>query len=84
MVRKSERTCDIVLEEFEEDWGSVARKVVRSALKIGVMRAVQRDASGPKKTFVRFAVDRQRLLRGQGFLTKDATIDGFWDSLVAG
>jgi hypothetical protein len=82
LVKASETSCDIVIEEMEERLGNIARIVTKAAIKCGVLRSVTRDASGPRKTFVRFKVDRELLLRGECVKTGTREIDDFWDSLM--
>ena len=80
LVRLSERTCDVALEDAE--LGRLVRDIARVGVKEGVLRSVTRAARGPKKTFVRFTVDREKLLRGQAVRTGDGAIDGFWAEIV--
>lgn len=77
-VRQSERTCDVAVEEMAERAGSVAEEIARLGVEAGVLRSVSRDASGPRKKFVRFAVDRGEFLRGQSGRVGNSEIDGFW------
>jgi hypothetical protein len=49
--------------------------------EMGVLREISKDVSGPKKRFVRFSVDRNKLLRSKRELTGDQRIDNFWSSV---
>lgn len=81
-VRASQRTTIVSVDDMEEQCGSVIAKAVsRSGLESGVLREDVRSASGPRKTFVRFEVDRSLLLRGGTERTRNAAIDAFWDEL---
>jgi hypothetical protein len=82
IIRRSERTCDVALEDLEQDF-LLAPKILRAAEKTGVMKRIQRPTSGPKKAFYRFQVDRNQILRGQGAIVNDESIDGFWRELAA-
>jgi len=82
IVRRSERTCDVALEDLEESSPYLAGKVLRAGERTGVMKKTTRTTSGPKKTFYRFQVDRNELMRGQGALVEDATINDFWRALA--
>jgi hypothetical protein len=81
MVRFSEKTCDIALEDFEEMFEETS-PIARIGIQKGILREVKKHASGPKKRFVRFKVDRQLLLRGQIEFTRDKAIDDFWSELA--
>lgn len=80
-VKASERTTDVAVEDIEEVCGPVARTVAKIAIKCGVLREVNRSVSGPRKTFVRFRVDKQKAMQGQAGATRDAAVDLFWDEL---
>jgi hypothetical protein len=81
LVNESQRTCDVVVEEFRHRRGPIADDVLQVALGAGVLREINRPASGPKKRFVRFAVDRGLLLRGRSGASGDKRIDAFWREL---
>lgn len=81
VVRRSEKTCDVALEDLGELKAKIVKDVVKIGLETGVMKEVSRDASGPKKQFVRFGVDRERLLWGQAASSGDERIDSFWELL---
>jgi hypothetical protein len=78
LVRASERTCDVVIEEVDEEPRAL-RFITKTGLQIGIIKNVKRDASGPRKHFIRFAVDREKLLRGQAGSTGNNQIDNFWE-----
>lgn len=80
-VKASERTCDVAIEDVEEYCGPTASAVARFGMETGVLREIVKGVSGPKKTFVRFKVDRERLLRGQVGATGDGATDLFWAGL---
>lgn len=80
-VRASQRTTIVAVEDMEEQCGALAKAVSRSGLESGVLREDVRSAAGPRKTFVRFEVDRSLLLRGGTERTRNAQIDAFWDEL---
>lgn len=82
MVRFSEKTWDIALEDLAEMFKEEAFPVAKIGIQRGILREVKKETSGPKKRFVRFKVDRQLLLRGQVELTKDTAIDEFWSELA--
>ena len=79
-VKASERTCDVALEEF-----ATGQKLINFVIRVGeeqgTLREIKKDVSGPKKRFVRFSVDRNKLLRGKSEVTGDLRIDGFWQEL---
>jgi hypothetical protein len=81
LVKASIRTCDVAVEEMEERYGKSVKKIVGAGLKVGVLRQVEKDTRGPKKTFVRFQVDKPRLLSGQAGPTGERMIDEFWKEL---
>lgn len=80
-VRASQRTCDVAVEDMEEGLGSLAREVARIGLRANVMRQVSKSTSGPRKNFVRFTVDRETVLRGQGKRTGSSEVEDFWRML---
>lgn len=81
MVRRSQRASDLPTEDIEGMF-SEGRKLLRIGLESGVLKDHPKRTSGPRKSFVRFQVDRQLLLRGQSEPTGDARIDDFWAALV--
>lgn len=83
LVSKSVRICDIAVEEFEEQFGDEGAHIVRTALNCGVVRQISRQTSGPRKEFVRFAVDRDLFLRGGREPVGDSQIDRFWKEVVS-
>jgi len=83
IIRRSERTCDVALEDVATDFPHLAPKVLRDAEKTGVMKKVQRPTSGQKKTFFRFQVDRNQILCGQGAVVGEPSIDAFWSEMAA-
>jgi hypothetical protein len=80
-VKISEKTCDVPVEEIEETCGRITKSIVRIGLSRGIIKEMNKGASGPKRRFIRFAVDREKLLRGQIERTRDPVIDRFWDEL---
>ena len=80
-LRASERTCDVAIEDVEEDCKE-AGAVARAGLQAGLFRSVSKQARGPKKTFVRFTTDREKVLPGQLTPTGDSAIDAFWNDLA--
>jgi hypothetical protein len=80
-VRASERTCDVAVEDMEQSCGSLAQAVAREGIQAGVLREIAKAVSGPRKSFVRFKVDRDRLLKGQLGRTGDEATDKFWQGL---
>jgi hypothetical protein len=80
-VKASNRTTDVAVEDIEELCGPVARTVAKIGLKNDVLREVNKSVSGPRKTFVRFRVDKNKALRGQGGATGDSSVDRFWDEI---
>ncbi len=81
-LRASERTCDVGIEDIEED-SEEASTVASIGLRTGVLRPISKPASGPKRTFVRFKIDREKLLPGQVQKTGDSAIDDFWNEMAA-
>jgi hypothetical protein len=79
-VKASERTCDVALEELVSDQ-KLTNFIIRTGEEKTVLREISKDVSGPKRRFVRFSVDRNKLLRGKSELTGDQRIDGFWNDL---
>ncbi|HSE59336.1 MAG TPA: hypothetical protein VLA99_11590, partial [Nitrospiraceae bacterium] len=80
-VKASEHTCDVAIQDIEEQCGTTAPQVAKLGLRRRIFREVTRPTSGPKKTFVRFQVDRDKLLRGQAEVTGDSSIDEFWKDI---
>ena len=80
-LRASDRTCDVAIEDMEEDYED-ASTVANIGLRTAVLRSVSKPASGPKRTFVRFKIDRDRLLPGQLRKTGDSAIDDFWNEMA--
>jgi hypothetical protein len=77
-VRSSEKTCDVAIEDLEEDFGADAKVFHKLALEHQVVRFAKKDASGKPKTFFRFKVDRSQFLAGQAGPVGNEAIDGFW------
>jgi len=81
-IRASMKTWDVAVEDVEEQIGrSPTKDVVRAALRNDVLREVSKSTSGPRKTFVRFTVDRDKLMRGAAGPIGDTRIDTFWSAL---
>jgi hypothetical protein len=81
-VRCSMSTCDVAIEDLDDRFGELAEKIAKIGVKTGVMREVSRPTSGPKKTLVRFQVDRDRLRRGHQERTGEPRIDSFWTEVA--
>lgn len=82
LVRQSQITCDFAIEEMEERYGHVARDIIRIGLEAGVLRRVTKSVAGPRRTFVRFCVDRDSLVEGQiAEEVPDAAIERFWTTV---
>lgn len=82
MIRWSMRTCDIAKDELEEKHGDIASNVVRIGLESGILKSINRPAGGPKKEFVRFAVDRALLREGEVRRGTGKEIDLFWNAMA--
>lgn len=82
LVKQSERSTDLSVDDLEERFGSVVGEVVKIGLRDGVLREVVKNASGPRKLFVRVKVDRNLLLQAYTRHTGVAAIDAFWASLA--
>jgi hypothetical protein len=80
-VKASERTCDVAIEDLAEDYGDIATTVAKYGIETNVLREIVKGVRGPKKRFVRFRVDRERLLRGQLAPVGDEPTDAFWAAL---
>jgi len=80
-VKASDRTRDVAVEELEENRGDVAAVIAKYGTETGVMRPINKGVRGPKKQFVRFSVNRERLLRGQVGVVGDEATDTFWAAL---
>jgi len=83
VVRLSDRQTDVAIEDLYERFGEDAALVAKVGVATGVFKTVQRPTSGPKKHFVRFAVDRSLVLPGQSGPTNVKAIDEFWNQLRA-
>jgi hypothetical protein len=81
VVRRAQQSCDLSLDEIQAT-GADGRVLARIGMEAGVLREVEKNTSGPRRTFYRFQVDRQALLRGQSERTGDSRIDAFWDALA--
>ena len=81
-VHLSMSTCDVAVEDVEDRLGEVAQSIAKIGMSAGVMRPVSRPTSGPKKTLVRFQVDRDRFRRGHLQRSGDARIDAFWTEVA--
>lgn len=81
-VRHSQMTCDFAVEEMEEQYGRIAKDIVRIGVETGVLRRVTKSVAGPRRSFVRFSVDRDSLVEGQiAEAVPDAAIERFWSAL---
>jgi len=82
LIKASTKTWDVAVEELEDHVGRAAvRNVIKAGMKNDVLREVEKHTSGPRKTFVRFTVDRDKLLQGAKSPTGEARIDAFWSAL---
>jgi hypothetical protein len=81
-VRGSMSTCDVAVEDLEDRFGEMAESIAKIGVSTGVFRSVTRPTSGPKKTLVRFQVDRERLRRGHLQKTGENRIDAFWTAMA--
>lgn len=79
-VRASEKTCDFAVEEVSTE-GRAGNLIARIGTETGVLRDVKKQVGGPKRRFLRFGVDRDKLLRGQVGTTGDERIDAFWKAV---
>jgi hypothetical protein len=77
LVSKATKTSDVCVEEFEDDYEK-GGEVIDLALDTGILKSVARDTSGPKKSFVRFRVDRDLFLRGGKEVVGNDAVDAFW------
>jgi hypothetical protein len=77
LVRASEKTCDVAVDEICTD-AKIGAFIERTGTDTGVLRPVKKQVSGPKHRFVRISVDREKLLHGQIEPTGNASIDNFW------
>ncbi|GMU52416.1 MAG: hypothetical protein AMXMBFR33_15620 [Candidatus Xenobia bacterium] len=78
LVRQSNKTSDVAVEDLESDFGDLAEEVVKAGIDSGVLRDVHRQTSGKAKNFVRFQVDKERFLQAQTGDVGDVRIDAFW------
>jgi len=81
-VRASERTTDVAVEDMEEQYGDVAPAIAKAGIRTKTMKKVDKQTKGPKKTFVRFGVDRDALLQAQAIPSSDPAIEAFWVELA--
>lgn len=81
LIRRTRRASDIAMDEIEPEFGH-AKRVVKIGLEKGVWKEHEKTTRGPRRTFIRFAVDKQLLLRGQAELVGDIRVDGFWEGLA--
>jgi hypothetical protein len=76
IVRQSEKSCDVSVQDVENHFPR-ARGLIKEGIKSGVLKERTKQTSGANKEFVRFQVDRTVLLYGQEELTGDIRIDDF-------
>lgn len=81
IIRKTQQTYDVSSSDIEEVFHD-PRGLIRIGIDRGVLREIEKSASGPRKQFYRFTVDREMLLRGQAEITGDSRIDNFWEALA--
>lgn len=79
-IKSSERTCDVAMEDLATDQ-KVVNYLIRAGSDCGILREISKDVSGPRKRFIRFNVDRNKLLRGKGETIGDLRIDSFWNDM---
>lgn len=83
-VKASERSTDIALDNIEHKCGSeMTTAIAKIGIATGVFKEVTKNTKGPKKHFVRFAVDRSRLLGGQHEPAGISQIEEFWKKVLA-
>lgn len=84
LVIASNKGWDICVEEFVERWGSIGQEVIEHGLKCDVLRKWNRDVAGPRRHFVRFQIDRNRLLQALRESAVDPQIERFWRGIKTG
>jgi len=77
-VRQSERTWDVAIEAMEEEFPALAKMIAAVGRQTRVLKDSRKPTAGPKKTFVRFTVDRSKLAEGRNGTSDDSTINEFW------
>lgn len=83
IVDRSVDTCDVAEEVIVDKFGKLGKRVVRLGLETGVLKLnPTKNAGGPRKTFVRFEVDRERLMRT--FAADGSAIGRFWKGVRDG
>ena len=80
-IHKSTKTWFVTTEEIEEKFGEIARDVARAAQRNGIMNPVTKQKQGRPKSFMRFVVDRTKLMHGLDGSVSDANIVNFWRDL---
>jgi hypothetical protein len=81
LVKASNKGWDICVEEFTERYGRLGQQVIDYALECGVLRTWNRAVAGPRKHFVRFQIDRNRLLQALRESNIDPDLEKFWRGL---
>jgi hypothetical protein len=81
LVKHSQRNWDICVEEYVEKVGESGDLVIRTALEHGILRNWPRETGGPRKTFVRFIVDRDNLMKCLAADVADPKLSAFWRKL---
>jgi hypothetical protein len=81
-IVKSLGTCDVAIEDINSSTRDLVDTIAKIGVEAGVMRMVTRQTSGPRKEFVRFTVDRDRLRKACASRSGDAAIDSFWTRIA--
>jgi len=82
LVRASNKGWDVCIEEFSEKWGPLGAAAIDIALRYKILRTWNRDTGGPRRHFVRFQIDRNRLLQSLREPSVESQIEGFWRDLA--
>jgi uncharacterized protein YjbI with pentapeptide repeats len=81
LVRASNITCDVSGADFADWYPNVAHDIIRAGLKTGVLKEVQKQSSGPSKSFFRIQVDKQSLLSARAKPAEGDPVGDFWEAL---
>lgn len=77
-VKRSGRGSDVVVEEIAEYVPRFATQVAKLAIECNIAKEVARSASGSRKMFLRFVVDKNNLLEALSAPSRDDRIENFW------
>lgn len=77
-VKRSGRGSDVVVEEIAEAVPRFATQVAKLAFECNIAKEVARAASGSRKMFLRFVVDKNTLLAALSTPSRDERIEKFW------